>query len=144
MRSRKAQVGSPKAQGAAQGVAQGVAQGQAQGGVARRKARVASVAMVAIFALMTCAGLWARGRGGIASFPAQQRDPDPPEVIARGRAIYDTDCRSCHGPDLRGGERGGPNLLRSAVMLNDRNGEMLEPVLRGSHKDRVSPNLTSE
>jgi len=88
--------------------------------------------------------MWAQGRGGIASFPAQQRDPDPPEVIARGRAIYDTDCRSCHGPDLRGGERGGPNLLRSAVMLNDRNGEMLEPVLRGSHKDRVSANLTAE
>ena len=51
--------------------------------------------------------LWAQGRGGVASFPAQQRDPADPAVVARGRAVYDTECRSCHGPDLRGGERGG-------------------------------------
>jgi cytochrome c oxidase cbb3-type subunit 3 len=89
--------------------------------------------------------IWAQGRGGVASFPAQQRDPDDPALVAKGRAVYDTECRSCHGPDLRGGERGGPNLLRSAVMLNDRNGEMLEPVLRNSHKDRLSsPNLTAD
>ena len=88
--------------------------------------------------MLMCASLWAQGRGGVASFPAQQRDPDPPEVIAKGRAIYDTECRACHGPDLRGGERGGPNLLRSGLMLNDRGGELLEPLVRGSHKDRVS------
>jgi cytochrome c oxidase cbb3-type subunit 3 len=89
--------------------------------------------------------LWAQGRGGVASFPAQQRDPDDPALVAKGRAIYDTECRSCHGPDLRGGERGGPNLLRSPLMLNDRNGEMLEPVLRNSHKERLSsPNLSAD
>jgi len=89
--------------------------------------------------------VWAQGRGGIASFPAQQREPDPPELIAKGRAIYDTECRSCHGPDLRGGERGGSNLLRSAVMLNDRAGELVEPVMRSSHKDRLPPSgLTAD
>jgi len=91
------------------------------------------------------ANMWAQGRGGIASFPAQQRDPDDPALVARGRAVYDTECRSCHGPDLRGGERGGPNLLRSPVMLNDRSGELLQPVVQGSHKDRLSaPGLTPE
>ena len=35
-------------------------------------------------------------------------------LVARGRAVYDTECRSCHGADLRGGERAGPNLLRVA------------------------------
>jgi cytochrome c oxidase cbb3-type subunit 3 len=87
---------------------------------------------------LASAGVWAQGRGGVASFPAQQRNPDDPALVAQGRAIYDTECRSCHGPDLRGGERGGPNLLRSSVMLNDRNGELLAPVLQGAHKDRLS------
>jgi cytochrome c oxidase cbb3-type subunit III len=86
----------------------------------------------------------AQGRGGVASFPAQQRDPADPSVLARGRAVYDTECRSCHGPDLRGGEQGGPNLLRSPTALNDRDGELIEPVLRGSHKDRLGGGLSPE
>ncbi len=87
----------------------------------------------------------AQGRGGVASFPAQQRDPADPAVVAKGRAIYDTECRDCHGPDLRGGERGGSNLLRSPIMLNDRDGERLQPLIQGSHKDRLPPNgLTPE
>jgi cytochrome c oxidase cbb3-type subunit 3 len=82
---------------------------------------------------------FAQGRGGVASFPAQQRDPADPAVVARGRAIYDTECRSCHGADLRGGERGGSNLLRVPLVLNDREGELIQPVILGSHKDRISP-----
>jgi len=80
----------------------------------------------------------AQGRGGVASFPAQQRDPADPAVVARGRAIYDTECRSCHGADLRGGEQGGSNLLRVTLVLNDREGELIQPVLQGSHKGRIS------
>ncbi len=85
-----------------------------------------------------CSSLWAQGRGGVASFPAQQRDPADPAVVARGRAIYDTECRSCHGADLRGGEQGGSNLLRVTLVLNDREGELIQPVLQGSHKGRIS------
>ena len=85
------------------------------------------------------------GRGGVASFPAQQRDPADPAVVEKGRAIYDTECRSCHGPDLRGGERGGPNLLRLQLVVNDRDGELILPVVQGAHKDRLSPTgLTAE
>jgi cytochrome c oxidase cbb3-type subunit III len=80
-----------------------------------------------------------QGRGGVASFPAQQRDPADPAVVARGRAIYDTECRRCHGADLRGGEQGGSNLLRVPLVLNDREGELIQPVIQGSHKDRISP-----
>ena len=103
----------------------------------------ASVPVLFAVSLLSIA-LAAQGRGGVASFPAQQRDPADPALVAKGRAIYDTECRSCHGPDLRGGERGGPNLLRSQVMLNDRDGELLLPVLQGSHKDRVSSVLGEE
>jgi cytochrome c oxidase cbb3-type subunit 3 len=53
-------------------------------------------------------------------------------VIERGRLVYGIHCRACHGVDLRGGDIGGPNLLRSEVMLNDRMGEALLPVVKGS------------
>jgi cytochrome c oxidase cbb3-type subunit III len=87
---------------------------------------------------LLCSTLWAQGRGGIASFPAQQRDPADPALVARGRSTYDTECRFCHGADLRGGERGGSNLLRSPLVLNDREGESIQTALQGSHKDRLS------
>jgi cytochrome c oxidase cbb3-type subunit III len=113
------------------------------GAMVARGATGAAAAVTLALAFL-CSTLWAQGRGGVASFPAQQRDPADPAVVARGRAIYDTECRACHGPDLRGGERGGSNLLRVTLVLNDREGELLQPVLQGSHKDRISPGLTAD
>ena len=65
-------------------------------------------------------------------FPAQLRPPEDPELVARGRRVYDISCRSCHGADLRGGDMGGPNLLRSQVALNDERGELLAPIIQGA------------
>lgn len=64
-------------------------------------------------------------------FPAQLRPPDDPALVERGRRVYGVSCRSCHGADLRGGDMGGPNLLRSPVALNDLKGELLEPIIKG-------------
>ena len=60
---------------------------------------------------------------GRANFPQQQRPPGDPAVIARGRGFYGVPCTGCHGPDLRGGDQGGPNLLRSEIVLTDEKGE---------------------
>jgi cytochrome c oxidase cbb3-type subunit 3 len=65
-------------------------------------------------------------------FPAQLRPPDDPQVVVRGKRVYEFSCRACHGADLRGGDMGGPNLLRSEVMLSDNKGERLRPILQGS------------
>ncbi len=65
-----------------------------------------------------------------APFDAQQRPPGDPQVVARGQALYGIHCRGCHGIDLRGGDLGGPNLLRSQIVLRDREGERIWPVLR--------------
>src|SRR5213593_2409148 len=72
------------------------------------------------------------GRGGnpSATFPAQQRLPGDPDLIARGNTLYGINCRACHGVDLRGGDQGGPNLLRSQLVLNDQEGELILPVVR--------------
>ncbi len=51
-------------------------------------------------------------------------------MIARGEALYGISCRSCHGADLRGGDMGGPNLLRSPVVLVDKAGESIGPVVQ--------------
>src|SRR3989442_717240 len=72
-------------------------------------------------------------------FPAQQRPAGDAALTARGNTLYGLHCRSCHGADLRGGEQGGPNLLRSAVILNDQAGELLQPVVREGRRNPGMP-----
>jgi cytochrome c oxidase cbb3-type subunit 3 len=50
--------------------------------------------------------------------------------VERGKTLYGALCRACHGADLRGGDIGGPNLLRSELVLNDQAGELIAPVIR--------------
>lgn len=81
-----------------------------------------------------------RGRGPRPeSFPAHQRPPGDPAVIARGKTLYEATCAFCHGKDMRGGENGGPNLLRSDVTLTDRAGEQIAPIVRGARADKGMP-----
>ena len=100
--------GAPVAGGAGEPAAGGVAGAQAAGGAAQ-------------------AGGQPRREG---LYPALQRPPGDPELIARGQAIYGVNCRACHGVDLRGGDLGGPNLLRSQLVLRDLEGELMGPVIR--------------
>jgi cytochrome c oxidase cbb3-type subunit 3 len=79
----------------------------------------------------------ARRPGGFV--PGQQRAPGDPVQIERGKAIYGTSCRGCHGGDLRGGDLGGPNLLRSQVALSDRNGELIVPIIQGARQKEGMP-----
>jgi cytochrome c oxidase cbb3-type subunit 3 len=82
------------------------------------------------------------GRGqGPGTFPAQQRPPGDPAIIDRGRALYSVNCTSCHGVDLRGGQLNGPNLLRSQLMLNDQEGELLLPIVQGARAEKGMPPL---
>ena len=80
----------------------------------------------------------APGRGGQA-FPKTMRPPDDPAVVERGSALYGINCRLCHGPDLRGGDMGGINLLRSQLVLNDQNGELIIPVVRDGRMNPGQP-----
>jgi cytochrome c oxidase cbb3-type subunit 3 len=71
------------------------------------------------------------GRGGGGGFvPGQQRKPENPEQVARGKAIYGISCTACHGADLRGGDMGGPNLLRSQLAIVDKEGENIIPIVQ--------------
>src|SRR5258708_5255388 len=66
----------------------------------------------------------------LATFPAQQRPPGDPALVARGKTLYAINCQGCHGADLRGGDLGGPNLLRSQVVLSDQIGELILPIVQ--------------
>jgi cytochrome c oxidase cbb3-type subunit 3 len=80
--------------------------------------------------LLTLAASVAHAGQAPPTFPAQQRPPGDPALVERGGAIYGVYCRACHGQDLRGGDLGGPNLLRSQLVLNDVAGEAIGPVIR--------------
>jgi cytochrome c oxidase cbb3-type subunit III len=71
--------------------------------------------------------------------PGQKRPPIDPAVVARGKALYAVSCQGCHGPDLRGGDMGGPNLLRSQVALTDLDGESIVPIIQGARQSMGMP-----
>lgn len=74
------------------------------------------------------------------AFPTS-RPAAEPATIDRGKALYGVHCNFCHGSDARGGE-GGPNLIRTEVVLNDMKGELLYPVVRDGRGEMPRFNLT--
>jgi cytochrome c oxidase cbb3-type subunit III len=61
-----------------------------------------------------------------------------PIQVERGKALYGVRCTFCHGADARGGE-GGPNLVRSGLVLNDIKGELIAPVLQNGRPEMGMP-----
>ena len=66
------------------------------------------------------------------------RDVPSPELVERGRQAFTVSCGFCHGTDARGGE-GGPDLVRSEMMLNDEAGNLLGPFLEVGRPDAGMP-----
>jgi mono/diheme cytochrome c family protein len=69
----------------------------------------------------------------------------------RGRTVYIAECVTCHGPRARGASDGvpeaqkGPDLVRSLVVLHDRDGKEVGPFLKKGHpmqSGRPSSGLT--
>jgi cytochrome c oxidase cbb3-type subunit III len=80
-----------------------------------------------------------RGRiGGIGIGAYPQRTVEDQAAVDRGRATFSANCAFCHGADIRGGD-GGPSLLRSSLVLDDQNGELIGPVIRAGRPDRGMP-----
>lgn len=71
----------------------------------------------------------------------QVRAPEDPAAVAHGKTLYGINCQACHGSDLRGGDMGGPNLLRSQVALTDQHGELIIPIIQGSRVAQGMPNI---
>jgi cytochrome c oxidase cbb3-type subunit III len=75
----------------------------------------------------------------IPSFQAYPtRPPADPAAIERGKTLFSVDCSFCHGSAAKGGE-GGPNLVRSEIVLNDKHGEMIATVVQNGRPERGMP-----
>ena len=79
------------------------------------------------------------GRGNSTAFPKTTRPLADAAIIERGSAIYGINCRLCHGADLRGGDMGGINLLRSQLVLADQDGELIMPVVKNGRQTPGMP-----
>lgn len=62
-----------------------------------------------------------------------------PEIVEQGRKEFEKSCGFCHGPDATGAR--GPDLIRSAVLGHDQNGEQLAPLIRNGRPDKGMPPL---
>jgi cytochrome c oxidase cbb3-type subunit 3 len=102
-----------------------------------RRFIVACLAGVASLTLTVIAAQGPPGQGGFVAYP--QRPVTDPAAVERGKAMFSANCGFCHGPDARGGDGGGPNLMRSDAVLLDEKGERIGPIILGGRADKGMP-----
>jgi cytochrome c oxidase cbb3-type subunit 3 len=104
-----------------------------------RKQFALAVCLMAAVAAMAQTPVTPKKKNSVA-FP--QRPVVDQAVLDHGRALYGVTCGFCHGSDARGGE-GGPNLLRSQLVLQDQKGELFAPVVQKGRPDQGMPAFAS-
>jgi cytochrome c oxidase cbb3-type subunit III len=72
-----------------------------------------------------------RGGGFMGAGPSDLPAVDS-AAAARGKTVYAAQCTNCHGEQARGTPKGA-NLIRSLVVLKDRQGSELGPFLKKGH-----------
>lgn len=79
-----------------------------------------------------------RGPGPLGAGAADSHVVDE-KGAERGRGVYIAECITCHGNKARGGDANlpqtqqGPDLVRSLIVLRDRNGNKIGPFLAKGH-----------
>lgn len=59
------------------------------------------------------------------------------DVLIRGKALYNSSCGSCHAADMRGVQGKGTNLLRSGIVLSDKQGELIADAV-AKHNPKIN------
>jgi mono/diheme cytochrome c family protein len=78
------------------------------------------------------------GRGGGRGGPPPEQVAASAAAVERGEQLLVAECGFCHGANARGGS-GGPDLLRSEIVLNDENGKELGDFLKVGRPDKGMP-----
>jgi len=63
-----------------------------------------------------------------------------PASVQRGSGAFKQYCAGCHGALAKGGP-GAPDLVRSLLVLDDENGNLIGPVIREGRPDKGMPRL---
>lgn len=71
-------------------------------------------------------------------FAQAQRPAEPSAAAQSGRKQFAQTCGFCHNPDASGGAE-GPNLMRSALVRHDQNGNLIAPVIRDGRPQKGMP-----
>lgn len=76
---------------------------------------------------------------------AIQGSHEDPAAVARGETLYRASCGNCHGMTAKGTDRGA-DLIRSPLLIDDDNGNLLAPVIRDGEPDKgmAKSNLTDQ
>jgi mono/diheme cytochrome c family protein len=61
-----------------------------------------------------------------------------PVEVARGKALFESNCSFCHGPEATGGN-GGPDLVRSVLVNHDEHGNLIGPTIRNGRIGKGMP-----
>jgi mono/diheme cytochrome c family protein len=64
--------------------------------------------------------------------------PQDPAAVERGTKDFVTNCAFCHGSGATGGE-GGPDLIRSVLVLHDEKGDKIGPVILEGRPQKGMP-----
>ena len=59
-------------------------------------------------------------------------------TLERGKTAFVSQCGFCHGSNAKGGES-GPDLIRSVQVIDDENGNLIGPIIRGGRQAQGMP-----
>ncbi len=68
--------------------------------------------------------------------PAQHPQENA-DAVNRGRLLFQSNCGFCHGNDATGSR--APDLVRSAILSHDQNGDLVGPVIHNGRPDKGMP-----
>jgi cytochrome c oxidase cbb3-type subunit III len=75
---------------------------------------------------------------GVGQTETVEAQPYPPALVESGGLLFRQDCSFCHGRDAGGGES-GPDLTRSKVVTEDKDGDKIGPVVRNGRLEKGMP-----
>lgn len=84
--------------------------------------------------------LWSQGHQPSTASRQSGRTEDI-AAVERGRNTFKSNCGFCHGEDATGSR--APDLVRSAILSHDENGNLLAPVIKNGRPDKGMPAFSS-